>query len=32
MMEGTADLPPEIADAHLPEAASVFGAATALAL
>jgi hypothetical protein len=32
MMEGTADLPPEIADAHLPEAAAVFGAATALAL
>jgi hypothetical protein len=32
MIEGTADLSHEIADAHLPEAASVFGAATALAL
>jgi hypothetical protein len=30
MMEGTADVPHPSADAHLPEAASVFGAATAL--
>jgi hypothetical protein len=32
MIEGTADIPHEIADAHLTEAASVFGAATALEL
>ena len=31
MIEGTADGPHPIADAHLPEAAAVFGAATALA-
>ena len=30
MMEGTAEVPPQIADAHLPEAASVFDAVTAL--
>jgi hypothetical protein len=30
MMEGTADVPHQIADVHLPEAASVFDAATAL--
>src|SRR4029434_5080743 len=30
MMEGTAEVPPQSADAHLPEAASVFDAATAL--
>jgi hypothetical protein len=30
MIEGTADLSHEIADAHLPEAAAVFDAATAL--
>jgi hypothetical protein len=29
-MEGTADVPHQIADTHLPEAASVFDAATAL--
>ena len=29
-MEGTADVPYQIADAHLPEAVSVFDAATAL--
>jgi hypothetical protein len=29
-MESTADILHQIADAHLPEAASVFGAATAL--
>jgi hypothetical protein len=29
MMEGTAEVPHPIADAHLPEAASVFDAATA---
>ena len=29
-MEGTAEVPHPIADAHLPEAASVFDAATAL--
>ena len=31
MREGTADVPHQSADAHLPEAASVFDAATALA-
>ena len=30
MREGTAEVPHQIADAHLPEAASVFDAATAL--
>src|SRR5215510_6382928 len=30
MMEGTAEVPHQIADAHLPEAAAVFDAATAL--
>jgi hypothetical protein len=30
MMEGTAEVPHPIVDAHLPEAASVFDAATAL--
>jgi hypothetical protein len=30
IMEGTAEVPHPIADAHLPEAASVFDAATAL--
>jgi hypothetical protein len=30
MMEGTADVPHQIADVHFPEAASVFDAATAL--
>jgi hypothetical protein len=30
MMEGTAEVAPQSADAHLPEAASVFDAATAL--
>ena len=30
IMEGTADVPHQIADVHLPEAASVFDAATAL--
>jgi len=29
-MQGTADVPYQIADAHLPEAVSVFDAATAL--
>jgi hypothetical protein len=29
-MEGTADVPPQIAAAHLPQAASVFDAVTAL--
>jgi hypothetical protein len=31
MMEDTADVPHQIAAAHLPEAAAVFDAATALA-
>ena len=30
MMEGTADVPHQITNAHLPEAAAVFDAATAL--
>ena len=30
IMEGTADVPHQIADAHLPEVASVFDAVTAL--
>jgi hypothetical protein len=30
MMEGTAEVPHPIADAHFPEAAAVFDAATAL--
>ena len=30
IMEGTAEVPHQIADVHLPEAASVFDAATAL--
>ena len=30
MMEGTAEVPHQIADAHLPEGASVFDAATTL--